>query len=247
VEAFLGQSLEVRRAQQLKIEAVVTADSTAGFIAKLSVTTAQATYDRRLDHQDCASLTEAAALVMALAIDPERVRAREVEAGPGSDSAQPVAPDPATTDGVPPATDPPLKDIPQLAPTPAAVPASAPTPAITDARPPAEPAAPAEGKPFLIDVVVRGLLDVGTLPRAAFGVGGVVGISRGSFRLELTGAYWFPVDEPVPDHAPAKVEVQLATGGLSGCFVSAQGAWDLAACMGGELGDYRGRGVDEAQ
>jgi len=221
IETFLGQSLEVRRMQQLKIDAVVHEDASAGFVATVSVTTPTASYERRLDHQDCARLTEAAALVIALAIDPERVRAQQAEAAPTKEAdaavAAPVAPAPSAPEAQP-----------TVEPSAAA---SVPVPA----------AAP---DPVLIDAGVRGLIDVGTLPRAGFGVGAMFGVGFGNFRLELSGAYWLPVEESVPGHAPAKVEIQLATGSLLGCGVWRRGAWNLAACAGAEAGDYWGSGVN---
>jgi len=232
VETFLGQSLEVRRTQQLKIDALVQEDASAGFVATVSVATPTAGYERRIDHQDCARLTEAAALVIALAIDPERVRAQQAEAAPENEADAPVR---ATA--APPA--------PASSPAPAASEAQpAPAPRAATAAAATAPLAPTEPNPVLIYAGARGLLDVGTLPRAGFGVGAIFGVGVGSFRLELSGAYWLPVDESVPGHAPAKVEIRLATGGLLGCYVWAPGAWDLATCVGAEVGDYRGRGIN---
>lgn len=231
VEAFLGQSLEVRRAQQLKIDAIVQEDAAAGFVATVSVTTTEASYERRLDHQDCASLTEAAALVIALAIDPERVRAHQTEAAPNDDADTPLA---APAAPAPPVAAPP---VPTVA-------ANSPAPVTPPAQPSAAPSATTAPNPVVIDAGVRALLDVGTLPRAGLGIGGIFAVGVGRLRVELTGTYWFPVEESVPGHAPAAVKVQLATGGLRGCYVWAPSDWALSACAGAELGDYRGRGFN---
>lgn len=76
VEEVLGQPLTLARAQQLAISAEVSGSQIAGYVVVVTVRTENGQHQRRLQHADCAKLSEGAALVMALAIDPGRVMGR---------------------------------------------------------------------------------------------------------------------------------------------------------------------------
>ncbi|HEY1536837.1 MAG TPA: hypothetical protein VGF76_22600, partial [Polyangiaceae bacterium] len=77
IEALLGQSLLEAGEQTLTVRATAQGDAGRGYAAKVSFTGAQGTEERYLEHPSCENLVQALALVIALAIDPERVRATQ--------------------------------------------------------------------------------------------------------------------------------------------------------------------------
>ena len=100
IERLLGQPLSVARKQELILSGRVTGSPTEGYAVTLQVTSADGSYERNLQHASCVKLTEGAALVMALAIDPERVSAQSraaLEPPKPAETAKPVvaAPPPA--------------------------------------------------------------------------------------------------------------------------------------------------------
>src|SRR5882757_1389028 len=76
VEALLGQSLLDAGEQALVVRAVVRSEA-GGYSAALHFSSAQGEEERQLEHPSCDKLVQAVALVIALAIDPERVRATQ--------------------------------------------------------------------------------------------------------------------------------------------------------------------------
>jgi hypothetical protein len=78
IERLLGQPLSVARKQELVLNARVTGNEEEGYAVRIMVTSTAGAYERILRHEDCGKLTEGAALVMALAIDPERVQAQNL-------------------------------------------------------------------------------------------------------------------------------------------------------------------------
>jgi hypothetical protein len=71
VERFLGQAIESRRDQELDVAGEVRGSAVAGYTVRLRLKTVRGSQERELNHEDCRELTEAAALVRALAIDPK--------------------------------------------------------------------------------------------------------------------------------------------------------------------------------
>jgi len=84
--------------------------------------------------------------------------------------------------------------------------------------------------------------DVGTLPRAAFALGGGVGLLLGAFRLEGYGGYLFPQPAYAPQEPSIGTNIHLALGGLRGCFLPLRGELEAGGCAGLELGDLHGAG-----
>jgi hypothetical protein len=73
VEQLLGQNLEQPREQAVSIVGQTRALENHRYQVELVFTTAGQRRTRRLQHDNCTQLSEGAALVMAMAIDPERV------------------------------------------------------------------------------------------------------------------------------------------------------------------------------
>ncbi len=222
VEQQLDQPLSEARQQSLAISANVVGEPSGGFAAKLRFAGPNGTEERFLEHPDCAKLTEAVALLMALAIDPERVKARQQAAGPAATVAAPKT-EPSSGPGVPP---------------PAAERASAPA---RDDAPPALPTRSTE-RAWRPRVGVFGFAGSGSLPSVGPGLGVEVSLRARYLELGLVGRYWLSRVEPVPGVAEADVRLALASLGLRGCGVAPSGAWQLRGCAGAELGDLWGTG-----
>jgi hypothetical protein len=212
VEGLLGQPLAEAREQELAISVRVQAGADA-FSAGLVFVSPQGTQERDLEHPDCDKLTEAAALLAALAIDPERVRARQAAAE--ADKAAPVA-----------APVPPPECAPQPAPSPQQCPA-----------PPAPPPKPAWRAGF----GMAGLAGVGVLPGLRPGLATELGVRVDSFHARLIGRYWFPGSADI-DEGPLSIELSLATLGLHACAAPRQSDWSVLTCLGVNLGDMSGSG-----
>jgi hypothetical protein len=201
----------------------VQGDARQGYAAKLSFASARGNEVRYLEHADCAQLVHAFALVIALTIDPERVRVtqsgRESSAG---------APPPAPLEPAPKSAAPALA---HAQPTPAAVPARN--------REPRAAQGPLHGARAALHV----LAGTGPLPGFGSGVQATLGLHRGRARVELVGRYWLErevrASEPPP---PLTLALGLATVGARACWQPLSGPWQLAACAGGDLGELRGSG-----
>ncbi|HEX2873769.1 MAG TPA: hypothetical protein VHP33_21080 [Polyangiaceae bacterium] len=228
VEGYLGQPLTESRAQQLSVLVTVQA-SAEGFAAKLSFKSSQGTQERFLEHIQCDKLTEGVALLAALAIDPERVKARQSSLEPSSNAERaPAAAEP------------------QPQPQPISSPAPAPAP------PPACPKAVQTqvSKPTSQGTLsVAGFLGVGTLPAVAPGVAAEAGWRLRRLRAALVGRYWSSNSADVAGATPRSIELSLATVGLRGCFLPGGGNWTWSACAGADSGSMTGsgEGIDNAR
>src|SRR5690242_2708151 len=85
-EAFLGHPLN-QRDDRLQLDGIVQSDEERGYVVHLRVATSRGSQERDLAHRDCAELTEAAALIVALAIDPELVIPEKPAAAPATPPA----------------------------------------------------------------------------------------------------------------------------------------------------------------
>jgi len=234
VERVLGQTLAARRDQKLRIEGSVRGDAKAGFAAALRVTSARGTQARELSNADCAKLTEAAALVIALAIDPKLVVPPPAAASVG-----------AVAEGDSPA---------QNAPPPAEPAQAAATTTETsndersDAAATSGQTAAESGSSWQFSGAAVGLVSGGALPGAAFGAGARLSAGSGPFGVLVHGAYFFPKVEPVPETASSGVELDLWRVGAAVCGVPLYGTLTLTGCVGPVFGGMSGSGtgVDQA-
>jgi hypothetical protein len=223
IEALLGQSLLEAGEQSLSVHASAQGSPEKGYAAKVSFRSPQGTDERYLEHPSCESLVQALALVVALAIDPERVRAIQRSREAASEAlalpaqaarsapmpAQPVAP--------------PLAPRPERQ---AAPPATA------------QSVSPLRG----VRLAVHGLVGAGQLPRLGSGLEATLGWHRQAFRAELVGRYWLPRAQSVPNSPSVSLELGLDSLGVRGCWLPTAGAFQIAACAGGDLADMSGRG-----
>ena len=79
IEERLGQALDAPREQSLRLHARVIRNGSAEYELVLVTEGSSGTGQRTLSNESCWKLAEAASLVMAIAIDPKRVQAREAE------------------------------------------------------------------------------------------------------------------------------------------------------------------------
>ncbi len=170
------------------------------------------TGERVFDAGSCNSLADATALIVALAIDPQRV-----QTGAGSAATTEASATAAATTA--------------LAPEPDHVP-----PPIA-----ARTHAPAPSSLFAAFAAISG--DLGTLPRAAYGLHLGAALLFPRARLELYGGYWPAQQAHDPVVAGGGGELSLSAGGMRGCWVPLSGTFVLAACPGLELGLLHGQGT----
>lgn len=224
VETFLGQPLAESREQKLSVNVSVQGGP-GGFSAKLSFQSPQGTQERFLEHPECSKLTEGVALLAALAIDPERVKARQAAADATSTAEPAPAPEPAPAEAEPPPSPPPAAPV---------------CPEPPKAAPPESPYQGALSAALFVGV--------GTLPGATPGVATEAGLRVRWFRAALVGRYWLTSSAAVAGTAPRSVELSLATVGLRACVLPLVGTWSWLACAGADLGDMAGsgQGVDDA-
>jgi hypothetical protein len=234
VERMLGQTLAARRDQKLRIEGSVRGDARTGFAAALRVTSARGTQTRQLSNADCAKLTEAAALVIALAIDPKLVVPPTVAApaGTGAEDGMRVPNGAPTTE--------PAKA--------AATTTESPSNERSNAAAASAETAADSGSFWRFSGAAIGLVSGGALPGAAFGAGARLSAGSGPFGVLVHGAYFFPKLEPVPETAASGIELDLWRVGAAVCGVPIAGTLTLTGCVGPVVGSMSGSGtgVDQA-
>jgi hypothetical protein len=223
--------------------AVVEQTASGHWNVRLTTVRDGASGERVVESESCQSLADATALILALTIDPERVAARAPGASAAASSSV-AAPTPALTSpsASAPASAPASVSAsvpPPPPPPPSAVPTTAPS-----AAPPVESSSTRQGAPgptlFALFAQVGG--DVGTLPRAAFAIGGGVALTLGRFRVEGYGTYLPPQATYAATLQSLGTNVDLLAGGLRGCFFPLVGSLEAGGCAGLELGELHGHG-----
>lgn len=178
---------------------------------------------RTIAFEDCGSLTEAAALVIAVSLDPLGTARTTVPR-----LAVPAPDEPGRE--VPPSPDPP--------PPPARVGTTA--------------AEPVPRRTSRLTAFVRPEVGIGggVLPGAGPGFGGAIGL-RGTrpWRVESFAAYWWPrhtgvAGDPSPQSRGARL--WLAHGGVRGCAEPDFERWSFPLCGGLEIGAMAGEGEGPA-
>jgi hypothetical protein len=229
----------------LEVHARVQALASGGYQLVLETTDAQDSrrFRRELTADSCEALIKPAAIVVALAIDPDAaaraLRAPETDGDPKAtespsvyaaenEERAPVAPEPA-------------KSAPTV--TARAMPSPPLVPPERDQRSDGENAPRSERTGVAPFVRAAGVLDIGVLPAAAWGAQAAVGIRGRKWRAELGGLY-LPPRRAVLEQEPEKGgDIYLIAATASGCFVSIDDQWELGACAGAEAGSAGGEGV----
>jgi hypothetical protein len=221
VEGFLGQQLRETREQELSASVNVVGGGN-GFAAKLTFTSPRGTDERFVEDAECGKLTEAVAMLVAIAIDPERVHANQAAAEAPAPAAEPA----------PPAAE----RRPEPAP---------PAPATPCPPPPPLPKPP-ERYAF---AGISAFAGTGILPGISPGISADLGARFGSFRAAVVGSYWLGATAERASDAPISIDLSLSTAGVRLCGERPTGSWLLLGCAQGDLGQMSGSGqnVDDAR
>lgn len=249
IETFLGQPFTMPRPQRIALRASVQELEDGSFVLRLVALTAQGESDRVLRHGDCATLAKAAALVMAVAIDPGL--ARQQREGQEGASAGPLHRDSTATAGSPTA---------DLAPTPASEwmallqqPLMCPRPKAKtgNVSPPVvgeESASPEAAGPIGWSFWAETAIASGVLPDLGPTIGGGLGFGDlDRWRLQLYGRYWVRQQVSVPGYPEASVTLRMLSGGIRACAVPFVSDCRVLACVGPEVGDLRVAGRRDMQ
>jgi hypothetical protein len=176
----------------------------------VSVVTAEPEGTRRVVGATCEEVAAAAALIVAMAIDPE------LGAGPEPEPDRSAHPERSASPG-----DARSRREPEPEPEPVAV------------------AAAAVSVPIEWSVGAGGGVEVGALPGVGGGVGATVAVSRGRWRAEVGGAYYFARTESLADFPELQGELSLWYGVARVC----RRVVGFDACSGAELGQVRGQAM----
>lgn len=211
----------------------------------------QAFQHRTLRHSDCAVLTEAAAVLVALAIDPasatiDRSLATLLKTAttttgekPGDPSTPPEQPKPPPTEPAPEASE---------APAPVAVAASPPEKSVP--APKLEPNTPTPKRRVFAALRLNGGIAYGLRTQVNGGLYGTVAVGLGKLaRVEAAGSYWRLNSGAESSQQGAGANVFLGSGMLRGCVVPGRKWLEVPVCGGIELGSIRavGPGIPESR
>jgi len=163
---------------------------------------------RELDAESCAVVTDAAAVILALAIDE---LGHPADAGPPMDASDASIP---TVDA-------------QVAPHVPAPPSTTDLPPVADTT----DAGAAASSSLPLVLFATAASDTGALPRTAFGVGGGLGFIASPLRVEATLAFWPAVSAEV-GAASRGGSFTMLVGELRGCALAEPGLLSLGACAG---------------
>jgi hypothetical protein len=228
-ESLLGGPIEPRLVHALSAQGRVTS---ADGRSELHLETVDNGLrgERALQAATCEELASAAALIIALAVDPKTVAARSKDASATAAAA-------SSTPGAAPPTAAP-------APNPPAVPAPVKAPAPTNAEKPERSSAPVTG---LVEGALA--LDWGALPGPSIGPSLSGGFALSRLRLRVGATYFAPrfAEAPPEPGAPTRGgDVSLLVLGLAGCYSLTPRAAELGVCADLEGGALLavGRGFD---
>jgi hypothetical protein len=209
---------------------------------------------RTITAESCSALADAAALILALAIDPDRVAANRTANG-SAPKASATAPSAVATRAATPSNAPSVLAGPLLpsAPVPAQSASGAPAKAPTNtsdpgAEPPRKtgPQSPSRGV-IRFAVTASGVLDIGTLPAAAPGFAArlsVLPVASLPLRFEL-GASQF-ADESTTQSPARSGTFTLRTFDAGGCAVTRTGHLEVGGCANVEIGWLSAAGLYES-
>ncbi|MCA9650748.1 MAG: hypothetical protein H6712_31095 [Myxococcales bacterium] len=201
---------------------------------------------RELRDVDCGVLSDAAALMIAVAIDPEAAIEHVGEAPVGEEVPQPQ-PEPVAVpvDEAEPVAQPPASRAPEASPRPE------PT---TLTSTPDEPRSCGPGPrrrrgdaaprgPACLGLGARLALQWGPLPRLGPGMGGDASLLWPRLRLSAGGTFFFAQPARVDPQGRVGGDVRLGVAHLRACGRLGRGTLELSLCGGGEAGALRGIGV----
>ena len=215
ITADLGRPLAPADADALTARAAASRRSDGRWQLSLTIEPrAAAAVERSVIADECALLVDAAALMIAAAIDPEL--------GAGTPTASPTSREPS---GIPLA-------IPAPEPTRASVPPPIPAPTTKPATKP---------RPLRATLAVAAALDTGALPRPAGGLLVRAGLLTRRLRVELGAVHWFTQRVEIAG-TTASADLRLTAAQLQACPRLIYKQLEVPLCAGLELGAMHGAG-----
>ncbi len=233
VQQRLAAALEATAGPPLDARAVIVATQDEQFRLELSLGRDGVTEGTRiLEGETCAEVSDAAVLIVAIAIDPNAAEAL-IPLEPEPEPA--AAPDPAVVPEPAPAAEP--EPEPETAtqpvPEPAAVTQPGAAPVLT---------APVPRLAVRVDAAIGGGLDVGILPS----VGGVLSVLAALhgplWRAEFGASYATPRERSAPSNPEVGGRFQLWSVDVRGCPVLGGEAVTVPLCIGVRAGLMHGAG-----
>ena len=221
-----------------------------GFRLEIDLATGDFESKRVLQGALCESVADAAALVIALAFDPDAVAAQEARqadstAAAPTDTASPP-PAPPTDSTAPPAdsTAPPAPPLPGL---------SADVRIPVPLRPPPPVPLVPPPSPFTFGAFAQFTGDAGSLPSVAPGVRAGLSLGIGAFRIEPAFEAWPSSRSAVPDRPTTGADLRLLAFTLGACrrlwpwtSLFERGIPGVLGCLGFEIGEMHGAGFGVA-
>jgi hypothetical protein len=236
MDRLLGGKPSVASGKRLRASAEVFASEAGGWRLKLRTESGGAAGERSLRDDSCDALADTAALILAMAFDPEAVaaqaeRARAAGAATGA---------PAATSGAAPTTAPP--PAPATAPPPRAEPAPAVATPERDAMDDDPP--PVAGGGGFVGARVGG--DIGSVLVPALGLTVAGGLVWQRLRLELEATWWLSRDVALEDAPRKGGTFTFVSGALAGCGVVLRAPVELGGCGALEIGRIQAEGYGVA-
>lgn len=191
---------------------------------------------RRFQAPACPTVSQAAALAIAIAVDPTVLDRLADSTPPEAPRSEPVTP--APIEAVPGATGPSEPVIPPAEPESAPPPIGPIEPLAAGERPSAE-----IRSSWRASFGVGGFIDGGALPGPGGGLAATIGALYRRFRGEVTGSYRFATSKPAPVDPRVGGEFSQWTVGVRGCFVPRVVAVELPVCGGFDAGQTRAVGT----
>lgn len=231
---LLGSQPEALLKEGMATQLSFVAQADSGIGLRVAVLTRSSSFERKLLAANCEEALEAAALVIALAIDPNAVEQTRTAVTPGDAAPSHAAFPPPVAAPSPTQLAAPVSPVP----LPVVQPFNVPAPLIVSPfRAPQNPTEKALKLTRLLEL--GAVLDAGTLPNTSAGFTGAIGLGIDSIQLKV-GALWLP---PTSARVPIQgaLDVSLMAGELRGCWVSNSFRLQGVACLGGEIGEQRAR------
>ncbi|WP_437991013.1 hypothetical protein [Sorangium sp. So ce145] len=232
IEQRLGRPAGASGEPPLKARAVVSRNVRGSWDLRLTMTLGETARSRELHGETCAELADAAALIIALAIDPDAASRGAAQADPDAGAAPDAAAGAEQGAGAEPEAD----AAPDARTAAEAPPAASPPP---DASAPAAPErrAARPSRPLELRATLRasGVIDSASLPAVAPGASLAAGVLLEAFRAELSGTT-FGAQRAVVAGTTMGGTVHLTTGGLRLCYAGRYRAFELGPCAGIEVG-----------
>jgi len=201
--------------QSVAVDGRISGNEDNGWALDLSITDARGSGTRRLEAATCEELAEAAALIVAISIDPNLA---ETESEPPVDDAQPPAAASEEQPASPAPWDSPLEPVLLERETP-------------EPRP-----------PFRLGLRAMGGMDMNVLSSVGPTVGLAFGVLWPRWRVDLTGSYWTPTEGTAEALDDVGGVFQLWAAGLRAARVLHAGTFEFPLAVGLELGAMHGRG-----